>query len=67
MVKQIKIAVPVEPGIEIKIHTADIPAYVSVNIAQAAFEALRKDYARPEIQAEYQQWKAARALRRPTP
>ena len=53
-------AVPVSPGTGIRIHTADIPAHVGTDLAQAAFEALRKDYSRPEIQAEYQRWKAAR-------
>lgn len=60
MVRQNMRAVPVSPGTGIKIRTADIPAHVGMNLAQAAFEALRKDYSRPEIQAEYQRWKAAR-------
>lgn len=60
-VKQDMRAVPVNPGAGIKIRTADIPAYVGTDLAQAAFEALRRDYNRPEVQAEYQRWKAERA------
>lgn len=63
MVKQSMKAVPVNPGTDIKIRTADIPAHVGTDLAQTAFEALRRDYSRPEIQAEYQKWKAARAAR----
>lgn len=59
-------AVPVDPGTKIEIRTADIPAYVGTDLAQTAFEALRRDYNRPEIQAEYQRWKAARAAREAT-
>lgn len=66
MVRQSMKAVPVNPGTGIKIHTADIPAHVGTDLAQAAFEALRRDYSRPEIQAEYQRWKAARAAREVT-
>lgn len=63
MVRQNMRTVPVNPGTGIKIRTADIPAYVGTDLAQTAFEALRRDYSRPEIQAEYQKWKAARAAR----
>lgn len=63
MIRQSMKAVPVNPGTGIKIHTADIPAHVGTDLAQTAFEALRRDYSRPEIQAEYQKWKAARAAR----
>lgn len=66
MVKQSMKAVPVNPGTGIKIRTADIPAHVGTDLAQTAFEALRRDYSRPEIQAEYQRWKAARAAREAT-
>ena len=63
MVKQSMKAVPVNPGTGIKIRTADIPANVGTDLAQSAFEAIRKAYADPAIQAEYQRWKAAREVR----
>ena len=63
MVKQSMKAVPVNPGTGIKIRTADIPAHVGTDLAQSAFEAIRKAYADSAIQAEYQRWKAAREVR----
>lgn len=56
-------AVPVTPGTTIQIQTRDIPDFVAVDLAQSAFEAIRKAYADPAVQAAYREWKAARAAR----
>ena len=66
MVRQNMRAVPVNPGTGIKIRTADIPAHVGTDLAQSAFEAIRKAYADPAIQAEYKRWKTERAAREVT-
>lgn len=58
-----KIAVPVDSGTPVHINTADIPAFVAVNLAQAAFEALHRAWEDPVIQADFQQWKKERAAR----
>lgn len=55
-----KMAVPVDSGAPVQINTGDIPAFVAVNLAQAAFEALHRAWENPEIQADYQRWKAER-------
>lgn len=55
-----KMAVPVDSGTQVQIKTSDIPAFVAVNLAQAAFEALHRAWENPEIQADYQRWKAER-------
>lgn len=52
--------VPVDSGTSVQINTGDIPAFVAVNLAQAAFEALHRAWENPEIQADYQRWKAER-------
>lgn len=59
-------AVPVSTGTAPRVSTAEVPAYVAVDLAQAAFEALRRDYSRPEVQADYRRWKAERAAREAT-
>lgn len=63
MAKQNYIATPAAANATVEIDTASIPAYTGVHIAQFTLEALRRDYARPEVQEEYQKWKAARAVR----
>lgn len=52
--------VPVDSGTPVQINTGDIPAFVAVNLAQAAFEAIHRAWENPEIQADYQRWKAER-------
>ena len=52
--------VPVDSGTPVHIKTSDIPAFVAVNLAQAAFEAIHQAWENPETQADYQRWKAAR-------
>lgn len=47
-----KMAVPVDSGAPVQINTGDIPAFVAVNLAQAAFEALHRAWENPEIQAD---------------
>lgn len=49
--------VPVDSGTPVQINTSDIPAFVAVNLAQAAFEALHRAWENPAIQADYQRWK----------
>lgn len=53
-------AVPIGAG-TVQIDTSSIPAHVGQNIAQAALRAIQRDYANPEVQADYLRWKAARA------
>lgn len=55
-----KTTVPVDSGTQVQIETSDIPAFVAVNLAQAAFEALHRAWENPAIQADYQRWKAER-------
>lgn len=52
--------VPVDSGTQVHINTSDIPAHVATNLAQAVFEAIHREYADPEVQADYQRWKAER-------
>lgn len=52
--------VPVDSGTPVHINTSDIPAYVATNLAQAVFEAIHREYMTPEVQADYQRWKAQR-------
>lgn len=53
--------VPIDTGTTVKVRTADIPAHVAENLAQALFEALHREYADPDVQADYQRWRAERA------
>lgn len=55
-------AVPIGAG-AVHINTGSIPAHVGQNIAQVALRAIQRDYANPEVQADYQRWKAARAAK----
>lgn len=55
--------VPVDSGTPVQIHTSDIPAFVAVNLAQAAFEALHRAWENPDIREDYERWKAARQSR----
>lgn len=55
-----KIAVPVDSGTPVRIKTGSIPAFVAGNLAQSAFTAIHKAWENPEIQADYQRWKAER-------
>ncbi|MDE6260381.1 MAG: hypothetical protein K2M42_05895 [Oscillospiraceae bacterium] len=41
--------------------TKDIPSSVRFTLAQAAFEAIRRDFEQPEVREDYERWKAARA------
>ncbi len=41
--------------------TKEIPPSVQFTLAQAAFEAIRRDFERPEVREDYERWKAARA------
>lgn len=52
--------VPVDSGTPVKIKTSDIPAYVAMNLAQAAFNALHRAWEDPAIQADYRRWLAER-------
>lgn len=56
--------VPVDSGTPVQIKTSDIPAFVAVNLAQAAFEALHRAWEDPLIQEDYQRWKAQRTKER---
>ncbi len=56
-------AVPVDSGTPVQIRTSDIPAFVAVNLAQAAFEALHRAWDDPAIREDYERWKVARQSR----
>ena len=53
--------VPISTENPVRIRTGDIPAHVAENLAQALFEALHREYADPDVQADYQRWRAERA------
>lgn len=54
-------AVPAIAGTSV--DTESIPAHVSMNLAQVALAAILRDYQRPEVQVDYQRWKAERAAK----
>lgn len=56
----VKTTVPVDSGTSVRIKTSNIPAFVAGNLAQSAFEAIHRAWENPEIQADYQHWKANR-------
>lgn len=45
------------------LDTAQIPAHVARNLAQAAHRAILRDWNDPEIRADYERWKAERSAR----
>lgn len=51
---------PVDSVTPVHINTSDIPAFVSVNLAQAAFEAIHRAWEDPAIREDYERWKAER-------
>lgn len=55
-----KTTVPVDSGTPVHINTGDIPAYVAVNLAQAASAAIHRAWENPEIRADYERWKEER-------
>lgn len=46
--------------------TKEIPQSVQFTLAQAAFEAIKRDFERPEVREDYERWKAARAAAQKT-
>lgn len=54
---------PVPVG-TVRIETRRIPASVGENLAQAALRAMQRDFSNPDIQADYQRWKAERSARK---
>lgn len=46
---------------EPRVITKEIPESVQFTLAQAAFEAIRRDFEQPEVREDYERWKAARA------
>ena len=58
--------VPERSGTTVHINTSDIPAHVATNLAQALFEAIRREYEDPAIQEDYRRWKAERQRQRET-
>ena len=57
--KELK-AVPVS-GTMPSINTSTIPIGVKTSIAQTVFEAIQRDFQRPEVREDYERWKAERA------
>ena len=49
-----------EPN-EPHIITKEIPSSGQFTLAQAAFEAIKRDFERTEVREDYERWKAARA------
>ena len=45
------------------LDTAQIPAHVARNLAQAAHRAILRDWNDPEIRADFERWKAERSAR----
>lgn len=43
------------------VNTKEIPPSVQFTLAQAAFEAIKRDFEQPEVREDYERWKAARA------
>ena len=60
--KELK-AVPVS-GTMPSINTSTIPIGVKTSIAQTVFEAIQRDFQRPEVREDYGRWKAERAAAR---
>ena len=54
---------PVPVG-TVRIETRRIPASVGENLAQTALRAIQRDFTNPDIQADYQRWKAERSAKR---
>lgn len=46
---------------EPRVITKEIPPSVRFTLAQAAFEAIKRDFEQPEVREDYERWKAARA------
>lgn len=44
----------------IRIDTDSIPAHIQLELAKAAFPSIQEAYADPEIQKDFQRWKAER-------
>lgn len=59
-----RIAVPMDPGIQIHIQTSDIPSHVATNIAQATYELVQREFSKPGVWEDYLRWKAARQARK---
>lgn len=51
---------------ESHVITNEIPQSVQFTLAQAAFEAIKRDFERPEVREDYERWKAARAAAQKT-
>lgn len=45
------------------LDTAQIPAHVARNLAQAAHRAILRDWNDPTIRADYERWKAERSAK----
>lgn len=61
MRKKEPVAVMVKSGGKIDVDS--IPPYAAMNLAQAAYNAAKEAYQRPEIRADYERWKAERNAR----
>ncbi|WP_305117064.1 hypothetical protein [Acutalibacter muris] len=46
--------------------TKEIPESVQFTLAQAAFEAIKRDFEQPEVREDYERWKAAKAAAQKT-
>lgn len=42
------------------VHNSDIPLYAIERFARCVFDDIREDYAKPEVQADFQRWLAER-------
>ena len=43
-----------------RLTPSEIPKEIKTNIAEAVFNAIQIDFQRPEVQADYEAWRAAR-------
>lgn len=40
------------------IATNEIPGYIKINLAEALFREIQKDFQRPDMKADYERWQA---------
>ena len=48
------------------VHNSDIPLYAIERFARCVFDDIRADYAKPEVQADFQRWLAEREANKKT-
>ncbi|MGN0706614.1 MAG: hypothetical protein ACI4JC_01260 [Faecalibacterium sp.] len=54
------VAVPASGTEAPVLDTRKVPSYIKQNIGQVVFDAIQRDFQRPEVKADYERWKAER-------